>query len=241
MKIKKLLIVAASSALALTLGAFCLTGCAGGKDFTFEAENAILANGEGDVGDNYIRTETATEWTGTEEEGAEVTGVGYFSTVGQSITFKINSDKACSATIKLRASSTKFGKIDAAGKFAPMWGEAEEGYDETTAKWGVGALAAANCGVTLKVNDAEAQLEGTLPAAVTETDATDWSGMMAVFGIKYFGEYTAKINLKSGENVIVFEVAEMGGGFNVDKLTVNCGATLTWTETDNSSLGTPAA
>lgn len=205
-KIGKLAAMVASATLALTMGAMALTGCGAAKDFVFEAEDAVLTDPATVAEANTMTVQTGPEWTGTEEEGAEVTVVGYFSTAGQTITWNINASKDCDATLLIRGSSCAFDMTS---------------MDFTNWTMTINELAAADSGVTLKVNDAEVAFTGTLPG--TEGGS---------FTTLHFGDYTANIHLKKGDNKIVLE--SVTGGFNVDKITVNSKAELTFNKTDNS-------
>ena len=82
------------------------------------------------------------------------------------------------------------------------------------------------------VNGAECKLEGVLPGLEAPMD---WEVLSSYY--KHYGTATAKIDLKSGENVIVLTSQGYNGGqggINVDKITINAASELTWTETDNS-------
>lgn len=206
MMIKKLFTVAAASALALTFGAVALTGCGTAKDFTFEAEEAVLTDPDTVAENQTMTVQNGSEWTGTDEEGAEVTVVGYFSTPGQTITWNIKSSSECDATLLIRGSSCAFD-------FASM--------DWTNWTMTINELTAEDSGVVLKVNDTEVTFTGTLP----ETEGGSFTTL-------HFGEYIANIHLKSGDNKIVLE--SVTGGFNVDKITVNAKSDLTFEKADNS-------
>lgn len=186
-----------SAALAATLA-----GCGGkAQDYVFEAEKAELSAA--------CMVETGPEYT-TELTDTEATQVGYFTTAGETITFKINASKDCSATLTLRASSACAQWVD------PMVFEEVDMSKGECAK--------------LTVNGAECKMEGVLPGLEAPMD---WEAVSAYY--KHYGTATAKIDLKSGENVIVLtSQGYAGGGINVDKITINAAAELTWTETDNS-------
>lgn len=186
-----------SAALAATLA-----GCGGkAQDYVFEAEKAELSAA--------CMVETGPEYT-TELTDTEATQVGYFTTAGETITFKINASKDCSATLTLRASSACAQWVD------PMVFEEVDMSKDECAK--------------LTVNGTECKMEGVLPGLEAPMD---WEAVSAYY--KHYGTATAKIDLKSGENVIVLtSQGYAGGGINVDKITINAAAELTWTETDNS-------
>lgn len=198
----------AIAALTLTaLLAASLAGCGGkAQDYVFEAEKAELSAA--------CMVETGPEYT-TEVTSTEATQVGYFTAAGETITFKINASKACSATLTLRAAS-------AVAQFSdPMV------FEEVDLSKGEHAV--------LSVNGTDCKLEGVLPGLEAPMD---WEAFSAYY--KHYGTATAKIDLKSGENVIVLiSQGYAGGGINVDKITINAAAELTWTETDNSDRVPP--
>lgn len=198
---KKLNRALAAVTLSATLIA-SLAGCGGSaQDYVFEAEKAELSAA--------CMVETGPEYT-TEVTTTEATQVGYFTNAGETITFKINADKACSATLTLRAASACAQWAD------PMVFEEVDMSKGECAK--------------LTVNGTECKLEGVLPGLEA---AMDWEAFSAYY--KHYGTATAKIDLKAGENVIVLtSQGYSGGGINVDKITINAAAELTWNETDNS-------
>jgi len=232
---KKILGIAATSALALTLGAFALTGCGGGKNYTFEAEEAILEEPEGFQENPWFGIK-AMDLEAKQDGDEDVTAVGYFSVKGMTITWKVEASADCEATLNIFGSSTKFKTVTKAD------GTAIE-YDQTT--WqptnvtadddvvgGIDELDAENCGVALKVNGEEAEMSGTLPGKEVTVKYAEAGG---IYGMYIGGKYTAKVSLKKGENVIVLEVVgDQGGGFNVDKMVLKSSATLTYTPVDNS-------
>lgn len=200
----------AIAALTLTaLLAASLAGCGGkAQDYVFEAEKAELSAA--------CMVETGPEYT-TEVTDTEATQVGYFTTAGETMTFKIKASKACSATLTLRAAS-------AVAQFSdPMV------FEEVDLSKGEHAK--------LTVNGTECALEGVLPGLEAPMD---WEAFSAYY--KHYGTATAKIDLKAGENVIVLTSQGYNGGqggINVDKITINAAAELTWTETDNSDRVPP--
>lgn len=202
-KVHKTLTAIAAFTLAASM-ALSLTGCGGkAQDYVFEAEKAELSSA--------CMVETGPEYT-TEVTDTEATQVGYFTTAGETITFKINASKACSATLTLRAAS-------AVAQFAdPMI------FEEVDLSKGEHAV--------LSVNGTDCKLEGVLPGLEAPMD---WEVFSAYY--KHYGTATAKIDLKAGENLIVLTSQGYNGGqggINVDKITINATSELTWTETDNS-------
>lgn len=157
------------------------------------------------------QVETGPEYT-TEMTDTEATQVGYFTADGDTITFKIKASKACSATLTLRAASAIAQWAD------PMV------FEEVDMSKGEVAV--------LSVNGKECKLEGVLPGLEAPMD---WAVLSSYY--KHYGTATAKIDLKAGENVIVLTSKGYNGGqggINVDKITINAAAELTWNETDNS-------
>lgn len=227
MKKSKILSLIAAGALTLAMGAFALTGCAKGVDYTFEAEEAELCEG--------LKVQNGKQWTAN-DDGADVTVVSYFANAGQTITWTINAASDCNVKLKLRASSCAFGALNASNEVVDL-GEImgsimQGGAIEEGTKGYVSELKAADCGSVLKVNDAEVTMSGTLPSTTIElADGNPWA-LMGVYSVINCGEFTADAKLKKGENKIVLEVVT--SGFNVDSLTVNSSAELTFTETDNS-------
>lgn len=239
--IKKILSVAAVSALTLTVGAFALTGCSNGTDYVFEAEDALLTDVESQTTETTMKIQTSNDWV-EDGEGEEVVLVGYFATAGQTITWNVNAAADCTVTLKIGASSCSFGAIDGEGNIVAIGdlmgvlfgGPAPEGFDMSTAKGYLAELKAADAGVALKVNDSEVTMSGTLPSATLDLgdlSVNPWA-IMGVYGAVHCGEYTAKVDLKAGANKIVLE--SVTGGLNVDKLTVNSSVEITHTAVDNS-------
>lgn len=237
---KKILMFAAASALTLTMGAVALTGCGGGgKDYSFEAENATLADATGQT-QNTLAVQQGVEYK-PEGDGPEITIVGYFATPGQTITWTVNAAEECDATIKVRGSSVAFAAIDGDGTVATMQelmgamygGPAPEGFDMETMKGYLQEVAAADTGVVLKVNNEKKTLSGKLPATTVELEEGNPYAIWAVYNTISCGELTVKVHLNKGENNIVLE--NVSGGFNVDKITVNAPVEITHTPVDNSS------
>lgn len=232
--LKKILGIAATSALALTLGAFALTGCGGAKGYTFEAEEAILTEPEG-----FEPSDWGAKLMDLEEKKdgkKDITVVGYFSAKGMTITWKINAEEECDATLNICGSSTKFKTVTKAD------GSAIE-YDWTT--WqptnvtpeddvigGLDEVPAESSGVSLKVNGSTATMSGTLPGVEKTLKFAEQGNFYALY---VAGKYTANVKLNKGENIIVLEIdGANGGGFNVDKLVIKASAKLTHTPVDNS-------
>jgi len=231
---KKILTFAATSALALTVGAFALVGCSGDgtpKDNVFEAEEAVLFDPEDMDENNYMKLQPNAE--GSEET---YTLVSYFATEGQTITWNVKSSKECDVTLKLYASSCVFCLTDANGNVADLtaalWMQQfPEGFDQTTMQPTLAAVKGAD--IALTVNDAEVTLEGSLPELKTGVVSNAWEAMGIYSAVK-IGAVSATVHLTKGENKIVL-TPSTGVGYNVDKITINTDAKLTFKKTDNSA------
>lgn len=237
MKKFKLFTLITVAALSVVIAAMTLVGCGQpeAQDFTFQAEDAILADADGQA-ENTIKIQTRMEEGQDETNATKV--IGYFTTEGQTITWKINSSHACTATVKIRLSGCAYAAIDKDGNIVDMntimgtlmWGApAPEGFDMDSANGYLQELKAEDCGLMFKVNGTEATMSGTLAGKKIET-GSGW-GLFGVYNAVAFGEYTATIDLKKGENTIVLEVGTAGA--NVDKITINAASKLTHTAVDN--------
>lgn len=206
---------------AMMLVAISLVACAGGTEYTFEAEEAEL--------DAVCQVETGAEYsTDPDAEEVEATQVGYFTAEGTTITFTIVSDKACTATLTLRAASSNTDFWTVIGP-AMMGGQPTA--DVVTLE--EVDLSKNEC-VVLTVNGKEVGLKGVLPGL--ELNIEENGGVYGMFAYmstiyKYYGTGTAKIRLQKGENKIVLTAQgynEGQGGINVDKIMIKANATLTW-------------
>ncbi len=195
-----------------------------GTEYTFEAEKGVITNGKTQQYDwqtseveQPVTVETGTEWGGDKDTaGPEVTALGYFNG-GATVTFTITSDKECDALLTLRAASTE-NETD-------LWtGGSTFTVKEADLSKGEHA--------TLAVNGTNVALAGILPGL--SLTGIGWGDMGWIYSapLKNFGTGTAVIHLNEGENTIVLTAAK---GFNLDKIVIKADATLTWTETDNSS------
>ena len=198
--------------VAMMLMSIALVACAGGTEYTFEAEEAELAE--------VCQVEEGKEWIDGAISDVDATLVGYFTAEGTTITFKITSDKACNATLTLRAASACHNMMEAFGGADLVIEEIDLSQNEV---------------VKLTVNDKEAQLQGKLPGlTMTPPEGGLWGWMMdGTWGamMKHCGTGTAKIHLEKGENVIVLTALgynDGNGGINVDKIMITANATLTW-------------
>lgn len=213
MKKSKIVSLIAAGALTLAMGAFALTGCAKGVDYTFEAENAVT-EGNGTAADQSqapASVETNVLWVESGEGGEEVTGLGGFNAVGQKIIWKVVSKSACKVTITIHAASAQMEMDDT----FQLLGLAEVDLGNTDA-------------YKMSVNGTAATLEGKLPATPVEGG---WQGMGAPGLWWHVGTAQCSAELKEGDNEIVFEIVGaagmMGSGVNVDKIVINSSAELT--------------
>ena len=213
MKKSKIVSLIAAGALTLAMGAFALTGCAKGVDYTFEAEDAVAVgtgnvNGQGQ-GDPTISADSAYKLNGELVENATLVGIENFNTVGQTITWTVVSASDCKATITLYAASA-----------AMYMGESGMGLKEID--FGTTEAYKVTC------NDTAASMTGKLPGVVW----ADWNGMKEPGAWWNIGTVSGTINLKKGENVIILQVVgavdgAMSAGLNVDKIVINSSAELT--------------
>lgn len=213
MKLKKTMLAIAAGALSLTLGAVALVGCAGGKEYTFEAEHAKL-EGMGNVmgqteGPASISQETSYMFNGELVEDATLIGVENFNTAGQKIIWTVVSSKACKAQVTLYAASSS------------MWMDQEGGV-------GLSEINMADTeAYAIKCNGETSKLTGKLPGYTFEGG---WMGMQQEGVWWNIGTVTANINLKEGENTVSFEIvdafSQMGSGINVDKIVIKASAEL---------------
>lgn len=219
---KKIIAATLVAALSITAG-LSLAACNGGTEYTFEAEQAVLADPDG--AQNPLVVQTGMEWAGFDENGdpvegeVEATHLGYFGAAAdQTVTWTIKSDKACDATLTLRAASC-------ASNMDNMDFQTWQGYIT------MGETECADA-ATLSVNGTEVELSGKLAGIdgkFTGAHAFDVFGA----GMRNFSTVTANIKLKAGDNVIV--LTSIGGvSMNIDKITIKASAKLTFEATDNS-------
>lgn len=190
-----------------------------GESITFEAESATLVGakykelnwqtGQEEEKTVAIAPETTTKYTGNaEQKGEAVTAVGYFSRKGTTITWEIQAEEDCDATLTLHAAS-------AVGKMNQWWQiESMAEVDLTKNEY-----------VKLIVNEEEKQLTGILPGLTAEQlvmTTVDYGGgpMPTPDASNYhnYGTGTATVRLKKGKNTIVLAAQNDNGGINVDKI-----------------------
>lgn len=221
-KINKIVAGALAAALTLSMGSMFVACGGSAQDYTFEAEDAVLADPDG--AQTRLSVESGFEWAGFDEDGGvvagetDVTQIGFFgSAADQTITWNIKSDKNCEATLTLRAAScAQSGNI--------FLGEPVQ----------VVAMNVEDA-ATLEVNGTEVAFSGELPGIEGEF-TPPMMGQLFTFGLKNFGTVSVKINLKSGDNTVV--IRSIGGAnLNIDKITINASAKLTFEKTDNSDRG----
>ncbi len=145
-----------------------------------------------------VTVETANKYTGTEEKGEEVTSLGYFNTVGTSVTWTITATEECDVTITLHAASSVQEQVN--------WGSFNlKEVDLSLNEY-----------VKLTVNNAETALTGTLPGLTN----LNWQSDPSVY--KNFGTgTTATVHLNAGENTIVLAAQMKDAGLNVDKIVIS--------------------
>ena len=214
-KFKRFAAGAVIALLTVAIAAFMLVGC-GAKEYTFEAEDAVLEDEASSFGGpSPMSIETGPVYTGTDEEGVEATVVGHFNQHEQSITWTITSSKECDADITFYAASAAM-KADA-----------------TFQNWSLAEITGESGVVSITNNGGKAVVfSGTLPGLATldTQDSTSW---------KNIGSLTGKIHLVKGENKIVLMIdgsvdGAMSSGINVDKIVIKTDANLTFEKTDNS-------
>ena len=214
MKFKKTMAAIAAGALSVTLGAFALAGCGiSGENYTFEAEDATI-EGQGLVMGQYsgpasVSNPSQYKINGELQEETLV-GVENFNSAGQKLTWTVNAASDCKAELTLyAASSVMYFNEDGSAGLVEIDMAATEAYK-------------------LTVNETEASFKGKLPGAA-------WSNFME--GMQQpgawwdLGTVTAIINLKAGENTIVFEIVgnvegQQSAGLNVDKIVIKAPAEL---------------
>ncbi|MDE6505201.1 MAG: hypothetical protein K2L42_04945 [Clostridia bacterium] len=214
MKFKKTLAAIAAGALSLTLGAFALAGCGiSGENYTFEAEDGELA-GQGLVmgqtpGPASVSNPSAYKVYG-ELADETLIGVENFNSAGQSITWTVTASSACKAELTLWAASSVmyFNQEDNSIGLVEIDMAATEAYK-------------------LTCNDTKADLKGKLPGA----QWADWSAMQEPGAWWDLGKATAIIDLKEGENTIVFEIVstvegQNSAGLNIDKIVIKAPSEL---------------
>ena len=145
-----------------------------------------------------VTVETTNKYTGTEEKGEEVTSLGYFNTVGTSVTWTITATEECDVTITLHAASSVQEQVN--------WGSFNlKEVDLSLNEY-----------VKLIVNNAETALTGTLPGLTN----LNWQSDPSVY--KNFGTgTTATVHLNAGENTIVLAAQMKDAGLNVDKIVIS--------------------
>ena len=219
---KKIIAGALAAALTLSMGS-ALMACGGARDYIFQAEEAVITDGvvtsygqdgQPTTAPGKVTVEDGNEYAPDDEEGAEVTNVGYFYGDGTKLTWTITSDKDCKATIYVRAASA----VDMLGAF--MGGQLFPDYELADNKY-----------FKLVVNDADIELTGTI--AGMEGVGFEQMQNPAVYRNFSLSDGIT-IDLKKGENVISLVSTNPSGGANVDYIKINADAKLTFTPADNS-------
>ena len=213
MKFRKLLI--ADVALTMAFGMAAMVGCGvSGDPYTFEAE-------DGELGGAAQVEEGKHFWAGSlNEQGDELTQVGYFTSEGATLTFNVTAEKAAKVELNFRLAS-------AASDTSKMT------MDWTT--WAVGGtyiiksidLSKGNV-IKLTVNGEEVKLKGTLPELTIDLEGAN---MMAIYDSPMCNYQDVKVvvNLKEGANKI--ELAALGYTEEIevegaDPVTVNYGVNI---------------
>lgn len=223
-KIKKIIAGALAAALTLSVGSMFLACGSGETEYTFEAEEAEITDGivtsygqDGtpSTAPGKVTVESGTEYVADEdEEGAEVTNVGYFYGDGTKLTWKITAEKDCQVTIFVRAASA----VDMMGAF--MGGELFPDYEFADNKY-----------FKLVVNDNDIALTGT----VTGLEGVGFEQMSNPSVYKNFSlSDGVTVNLKQGENIVSLVSTNPSGGANVDCIKIKSSVKLTFTAADNS-------
>ncbi len=145
-----------------------------------------------------VTVEKGNKYTGTDEKGEEVTSLGYFNTVGTSVTWTITATEECDVTITLHAASSVQEQVN--------WGSFNlKEVDLSLNEY-----------VKLTVNNAETALTGTLPGLT----GLNWQSDPSVY--KNFGTgATSTVHLNAGENTIVLAAMSKDGGLNIDKIVIS--------------------
>lgn len=206
---RKFKATAMACALVMALG---LTGCSSSaQKYTFEAEKAIIKDGNGAwPAVNQVGINAASD------KYTQVDGISNFSD-GTSMTWKITAEKAGTATITLKV-----------GSHLREWGADDgivNGIDDISK-----ALSLTVNGTNVAISGSVSEGPQQLPESVTKNAP---EGALAYF----IAEITAEINLVAGENDITFTSLGEGGDYNLymESLDVESPTKLTFTETDNSS------
>lgn len=146
-----------------------------------------------------VTVEKGNKYTGTDEKGEEVTSLGYFNTVGTSVTWTITATEECDVTITLHAASSVQEQAGGWGSFNLK--EVDLSLNEY---------------VKLTVNNEETALTGTLPGLT----GLNWQSDPSVY--KNFGTgATSTVHLNAGENTIVLAAMSKDGGLNIDKIVIS--------------------
>lgn len=222
-KIKKIIAGALAAALTLSLGASLVACGGGGTEYLFQAEEATITDGivtsygqdgKPTTAPGKVTVEQGTEYAADDEDGPEVTNVGYFYGDGTKLTWKITSDKDCTAKIYVRAASAMdFMSAMSGGEMFPDYELADNKYFK------------------LVVNDADVALTGTIKGL-------EGVGFEQMSNPAIYRHFTlsngVEINLKKGENTVSLVASNPSGGANVDYIRIDAAAKLTFTPVDNS-------
>ena len=174
------------------------------KDFTFEAENAVI-NCDG------FTVETGASLLDGKDNG-DITNVGNFGS--GTITWTITSDKDCDATVTLYGASCAMGFSDA--------GMCLYEIDMATAGGSV---------YKLSNNGTACTLTGKLPGTeiLNMEDPTAWRNLGTVTANVKLVKGENKIVFEIAGTL----EGAFNSGINFDKMVINAPAELTWTPTNN--------
>ncbi len=227
------LIIAPVVAICLA-GSLCLAACSsgGGDDvdevdeqtYRYEAEEAALNADESGLYDTLKKVEQGSyingyvfdvQYDNTCSNGASV---GYLAENNPTITFTITSDRAVTgAKLTMQAASMDLDSSSASSV-----------YGLVSAK--INSFSGADHDI-MKVNGESVALSGTLPGA----DSVFADILSFQLNIDNWGTLTASIDLKEGENNIVFTM-EKSACLNFDYIDITAAANLTYTKTDNENF-----
>ncbi|MDE6505200.1 MAG: prolyl oligopeptidase family serine peptidase [Clostridia bacterium] len=197
---------------------------------TFEAENGVLSGSEHiQVNEWYgfdtVAVETKTKYTGTEEKGEEVTSIGYFQGENAAITWTVNAEAACEATLTLWAASsvTKTEKQEITNEWGTFPMDVVVGMEAVP-------FTPESQPVTLLINGTQVTLSGTVTGldTISASSQADYS-----YYANYVGTVTATIQLKAGENTIVLKAPAENPKLNIDKIVVDCETKLSYVPVNN--------
>lgn len=220
MKFKKLFF--AGMALTMAFGMAAMVGCGvTGDPYTFEAE-------DGELGGAAQVEEGKFAWAGNiDEQGDELTQVGYFTSEGATLTFNVTAEKAAKVELNFRLASAT---SDTSGLEMTGTDWSNMAYNGTYVIRGIDF--AKQQVVKLTVNGEEVAMKGKLDELKIPIENM---GLMQAMGVLYgtamcnYQDVKVVVNLKEGANTI--ELAALGYTEEVevedaDPVTVNYGVNI---------------